>query len=64
MEDLLDLVATAKMLHLSRSRTYQKAVDGELPSLQVNGRGKLLFRREDLLAALKPKSSKQTHVNA
>jgi len=69
-EEFLTLVEAARYLRCSRSRIYERAVRSEIPSVQVNGRGPILFRREDLDAALMPtapkgsKTASSRHVNA
>jgi hypothetical protein len=55
-EGLLDLAAASRAFALSRSRLYAMAVAGEIPSCQLNGRGKILFRRSDVEALLRPRS--------
>jgi predicted DNA-binding transcriptional regulator AlpA len=55
-EGLLDLRAASAAFGLSRSRLYALAVSGEIPSSQLNGKGKLLFRRSDIEALLKPRA--------
>lgn len=61
---LLTLVEAAQELRLSRSRLYELAISGAVPSLQLNGRGKLLFRRADLERALQPKRGAKAARNA
>jgi excisionase family DNA binding protein len=69
-ELFLTLVEAARYLRCSRSRLYERAVAAEIPSVQLNGRGQILFRREDLDAALKPvtpksrKTAAPRHANA
>jgi excisionase family DNA binding protein len=57
-EELLTLLEAAKYLRCSRSRVYERAVRNEIPSVQLNGRGQILFRKEDLDAALVPVTPK------
>jgi len=53
MEVFLTIVEAAEVLRLSRSRIYQLATDGIIPSHQITDGGKLLFRRSELEQALK-----------
>jgi excisionase family DNA binding protein len=55
-EGLLDLAAASRAFGLSRSRLYALAVSGEIPSVQLNGKGKILFRRCDVEALLRPRA--------
>lgn len=52
MEPFLTIQEAAAALRLSRSRIYQLATEGRIPSHQVTEHGKLLFRRSELEAAL------------
>jgi excisionase family DNA binding protein len=54
----LTLAEAAQEVRLSRSRLYELATSGQVPCHQLNGKGKLLFRRSDLEAALKPRAIK------
>jgi len=55
-EPLLDLAAASAAFGLSRSRLYSMAVDGAIPSCQLNGRGKILLKRSDVEALLRPRA--------
>jgi excisionase family DNA binding protein len=55
-EGLLDLAAASRAFGLSRSRLYALAIAGEIPSCQLNGKGKILFRRSDIEALLRPRA--------
>ena len=55
--ELLTIRACAELMHLSRSRVYVKIKSGQLPSVQLAGRGQILVRRSALESALKPKSA-------
>ncbi len=52
---LLTIAEAAAALRISRSKLYQLAEDGKVPTVRVDGCGKVLFRRSELEAALKPK---------
>ena len=53
----LNLNEAAKLLRLTRGRVYQLAQEGRIPAVQVGGVGKLLFKRTDLVATLRPKTA-------
>ena len=59
-EGLIDLAAASRAFGLSRSRLYAMAVDGSIPSVQLNGRGKILLKRSDVEALLKPRAKTQS----
>lgn len=64
---LLTLQEAAALLRLSRSRLYNLACRGVVPSVQLGGQGKILFVRRELQSALKPKARKTSdpsHVSA
>jgi len=63
-EEFLTLLEAAKYLRCSRSRVYERAITNEIPSVQLNGRGQILFRREDLDAALTPVAPKGRKTSA
>jgi excisionase family DNA binding protein len=50
------IAKAAQMLSLSRSKIFQMVDSGELPSAQLGGRGKILIRRTDIEALLRPRS--------
>jgi excisionase family DNA binding protein len=60
---LMTLSEAATYLRLSRSRAYELSEAGTIPTVQIGGRGKLLFRREDLTAALQTRTARtpKTH---
>ena len=55
-EGLLDLAGASQVMGLSRSRLYALAVSGEIPTYQLNGKGKILLRRNDVEALLRPRA--------
>ena len=63
-EEFMTLVEAARYLRCSRSRVYERAVTKEIPSFQLSGRGPILFRREDLDAALTPVAPKGHKTSA
>lgn len=55
-EGFMDLATASRAFGLSRSRLYSMAVDGSIPSSQLNGKGKILLRRSDVEALLRPRA--------
>jgi excisionase family DNA binding protein len=58
-EKLLTLPEAAAVLRLGRSRLYQLFEEGKIPGRQINGRGRILFLKSELQAALLPKEIKK-----
>jgi len=56
--ELLTVAEGAPVLRISKSKLYQLAQDGVIASVRVLGTDKVLFRRRDLLNALKSQSRK------
>jgi excisionase family DNA binding protein len=54
MEALLNLDQAAELLNLSKSCLYRLTERGELPSVRVLGVSKVLFRKADLMKAVRP----------
>jgi excisionase family DNA binding protein len=54
MSELLTVAEAAAYLRLAPGIVYQKVARKELPALRVGGRGKILFRRCDIDAVLRP----------
>jgi len=57
-EKFLTLPEAAQFLRLGRSRLYQLAETGEIPNVQLNGRGRILFKLSELEKALVPRIAK------
>jgi excisionase family DNA binding protein len=53
---MVTITQAAALLHLSRSRVYALATEGKLKSYQVNAAGQILFKRDELLATLQPRT--------
>ncbi len=61
-EQFLTLPEAAKVLRLSRSRTYELFEQGKLPGRQIAGRGRILFKLSELEAVMLPKVPKVRHA--
>jgi len=62
-ERLLNVAEAAALLRMSRSRIYQLAEAGKIPSHQLYEGGRVLFKPAELMAALKPRQPKpDAHV--
>ncbi len=57
--ELLTIAEAATALRISRSKLYQLAEDGRVPTVRVPGCAKILFRRAELERALTPKQPTQ-----
>jgi excisionase family DNA binding protein len=54
LPELLTIQEAAKLLRKSRVTMYRLVSDGRVKGYQVAGTGRLLFKREELLALLTP----------
>ena len=52
--ELLDIAAASQAFGIGRSRLYQLAISGQVPARQLNGKGKLWFKRSDIEALMRP----------
>ena len=63
--ELLTVQDAAKLLRKSRTTMFRLVESGQVQAFQVAGKGRLLFRREDLFALLTPVSpASLTEVSA
>ena len=62
--ELLTVQDAAKLLRKSRTTMFRLVESGQVQAFQVAGKGRLLFRREDLFALLTPVSASLVEVSA